>query len=538
MLLPLFLINPFNMHGKNQIGFALSSNGELMQKAVNPATGQFLSGDFINATDEEIELTMERATAAFAVYNKKSAEEKALFLEAIADEILALGDALVRRASSETALPEARIIGERGRTMGQLKAFASHLREGSWKEARIDLAQPDRQPLPKPDIRKMLVPVGPVVVFAASNFPLAFSTAGGDTASALAAGNPVIVKAHGAHLGTSQLVADAICRAAKKTGMPDGVFSNLNGKGYQLGTALVKHPKTKSVAFTGSLSGGMALHKTAQERAEPIPVFAEMGSINPVVMLPKKMDAEAVQLADVYAGSITLGVGQFCTNPGLIVALDSPSLNDFIAQLSLSIKKILPASMLNENVYKGYVAARETALAQSGVTLEAEAEGDTVNFEGRPTVTSVSGEGFLKNTTLQEEVFGPYSLVIRCSNKEELLEVLQSMGGQLTSTVMATEADVAEHAAVIEQLGNISGRLIFNGVPTGVEVCSAMQHGGPFPASTDGRFTSVGTDAILRFVRPLSYQNCPQSFLPEELKDNNPLQVWRVVDGVRNNGPI
>jgi NADP-dependent aldehyde dehydrogenase len=520
------------MHGNNRIGNTLSAKSSETIQSYNPATGEALPGQFHVASDTEINEVMYKAKDAFESYRRFSGVKKAVFLEAIADEIMALGDTLIQRASLETALPEARIIGERGRTVNQLKLFANVLREGSWVDAVIDVAQPDRAPLPKPDLRKMSTPVGPVVVFSASNFPLAFSTAGGDTASALAAGNPVIMKAHPSHLGTNEMVVDAIVAAAKKTNMPDGVFSSVQGVGIMIGQQLVKHSVTKSVAFTGSYAGGKALYDIAGQREEPIPVFAEMGSINPVLILPNKMAAESEELATTYAGSITAGTGQFCTNPGLLITIESDKTTDFIQTLGKLIASTSPSTMLNEGIAKSYQQTRETALGQDGVELIQQSGDTDAKNTGCPTVATVSGKDFINKSTLLHEVFGPYSLVVRCADEQELTEVIAGLNGQLTATVMGSEEDVRKYTNHINQLSNIVGRLIFNGVPTGVEVGYAMHHGGPFPATTDGRFTSVGTDAIKRFVRPIAYQSAPQEFLPDELKDNNPLGIWRKIDGV------
>ncbi|MEO9849644.1 MAG: aldehyde dehydrogenase (NADP(+)) [Reichenbachiella sp.] len=523
------------MHGKNRIGFSLSNQGATGLSSFNPATAEIRSDQFTGATQEETESAMQKAESAFDTYRNTTPDQRAQFLEAIADEILNLGDELVQTAMQESALPEGRIVGERGRTMGQLKLFASLLREGSWVEATIDTAQPNREPLPKPDIRKMLRPLGPVVVFTASNFPLAFSTAGGDTASALAAGCPVVVKAHNSHLHTNELVSDAISRAAEKTGMPDGVYSSLAADGFGLGTTLVKHPKTKAVAFTGSLGGGMALYKMAIERDEPIPVFAEMGSINPVIFLPKKLNAEKEALAKTYAGSITLGVGQFCTNPGLLIGLEGSDLDQFSTTLASEISGIQPSAMLNEGIAKNFNKNKESSLTQNGVKLISSNSVETPRNGASPAVARVSAKDFLANPNLQEEVFGPYSIVVSCKDQAELDQVIAQLHGQLTITFMGSDDDFKSFETQIHSAEKKTGRLIYNGVPTGVEVCGSMQHGGPFPAATDSRFTSVGSDAIKRFARPVAYQSAPQTMLPDELKDNNPNNVWREVDGQRTN---
>ncbi|MEO6348200.1 MAG: aldehyde dehydrogenase (NADP(+)), partial [Aquaticitalea sp.] len=470
-------------------------------------------------------------------------DNETLFTEAISDEIdasviLALGDELIQTYCSESGLPEGRATGERGRTVGQLKAFANLLLEGSWVEATIDTAQSNRQPLPKSDLRKLLIPLGPVVVFGASNFPLAFSTAGGDTASALAAGCPVIVKSHPMHSGTGALVASAIIKAAEETGMPNGVFSNLNSSGIEVGQQLVQHPKVKAVGFTGSFKGGKALFDLAAQRDEPIPVFAEMGSVNPVVLLPEALKNRGEALAKTYAGSITLGTGQFCTNPGLLVGIKSESLSSFIQNLSEEILKIEPTCMLHPNIHDTYNRNKKRALSQNGIKVQADYSSDTKPNYAKQAVTTVEGKTFLENPTLHQEVFGPYSIVVQCQDEEQLEEIISKLEGQLTGTVMAEADEIIKYPEVIAALQNRVGRIIFNGVPTGVEVCPSMMHGGPFPASTDSRFTSVGVDAIKRWVRPFSFQDWPNDLLPEELKDDNPLGIFRTIDGLQTKNNI
>lgn len=520
------------IHGKNWIGMRLSADDCKGVCAVNPVTGKTLEGEFVPATTDELNQALTLAQTAFVAYRKLSPFLRAGFLEAIADEILALGPALIERATKETALPEARLIGERGRTIGQLNAFSQLLREGSWVDAVIDLAQPAREPIPRPDVRRMLQPIGPVGVFAASNFPLAFSVAGGDTASALAGGNPVIVKAHSGHPGTSELIAGALIAAAQKTGMPDGIFSMLHGSGQTVGQALVKHPALKAVGFTGSTYAGRTLFDIANKRPEPIPVFAEMGSINPVLITPGALADRGSEIASLYAGSITLGTGQFCTNPGLIIGLDSEGLTRFIAALAKSISSILPTTMLNPDVYSGFVQSLDKILSQEGIQPDGASLKTPASdrHEARPTVASVAGKLFLSNPHYRAEVFGPFSLVVKCADKTELLAVVDSLEGQLTATVMAQESEFKVFSDIIDILEQRSGRILFNGVPTGVEVCAAMQHGGPYPASTDARFSSVGTSAVKRFMRPVAYQDWPQTALPDALKNENPLDIWRLVD--------
>jgi 2,5-dioxopentanoate dehydrogenase len=478
---------------------------------------------------EEIDLIMEQSWKAFLSYRRMPLKSRADFMRAIAGQLESLGDEVLKVAGEETSLPEARLRNERGRTILQLNQYAEACEKGAWLEARIDTAVPDKNP-PRPDIRKMLVPLGPVVVFGASNFPFAYSTAGGDTACAFAAGCPVVVKAHPAHPRTSQLVANAILRAAISCNMPDGIFAHVHGAGFETGKALVEHPRTKAVGFTGSFLGGKALFDWANQRKEPIPVFAEMGSVNPVFLLPEKLKLAAEEVAKQYAGSITLGVGQFCTNPGLLIGVEGDDLQNFIQHLGNEIKKTAPGNMLHPGIYKGYVERRGNALAQESVETIAVSDTEAQLNQGWPTIASASGEAFLNNPILHQEVFGPYSLVIRCKDMTEMIEVVNKLEGQLTATLMATPNDLKYNDELMEAVKNICGRYILNGVPTGVEVCLGMQHGGPYPACTDSRFTSVGADGIKRFARPLCFQNWPDEFLPDELKNENPLKIWRTVN--------
>lgn len=480
---------------------------------------------------EQLDGIMKQAQVAFLSYKNFNGKKKAAFLRAIAHEIEALDRQLIETAMRETHLPEARIIAERARTTGHCRMFADVVEEGSWVEARIDTAIPDRMPAPKPDIRKMLVPLGPVVVFGAANFPLAYSTAGGDTASALAAGCPVIVKAHPAHPETSTLVAEAIFRAMQKTGIPQGVFQHVYGSNFAVGQALVKHPLTKAVGFTGSLAGGKALFDIACQRPEPIPVFAEMSSINPVILLPEALKRDAEIIATRMAGSITLGVGQFCTNPGLMIALENEGLDRFIQHLAKAIEETLPGTMLHAGIAENYHRKLKHALEQKGVKTEAAAKQEGSAMEGRPLVASVQADEFLQNPTLAEEVFGPFSLIVRCRSWDVFNQVISNLHGQLTATIQGDEAEIKQHPALLNILIEKAGRLIINGVPTGVEVCPSMMHGGPYPATTDSRFTAVGRDAMKRFARPVAFQNFPDALLPDELKESNPLQIWRM----RNN---
>lgn len=500
-------------------------------KAVNPAGRTQTAELFRVATEEELDRAVEAAHSAWQTYKNVSGVEKAGFLRTIADEIEVLGDTLVQRVMIESGLPQGRVEGERGRTCGQLRLFADLLEEGSWVEARIDEAIPDRQPLPRVDIRKMLQSTGPVAVFTASNFPLAFSTAGGDTASALAAGSPVVVKAHSSHLGTNALVAEAVTKAVKKCNLPAGVFSSVQGPGNEIGKKLVEHPLIKAVGFTGSYYGGMAIVKTANNRKEPIPVYAEMGSINPVYILADKIEQDYARVAAQLAGSVNLGAGQFCTNPGLSIVEKGEKLDEFLLALKEEFSGLEAATMLNEGIYRSYGVNKQNCLSQPGVDIIFNAETDNDEWKGRPGVAKITASEFIKNPKLQEEVFGPFTLLVICNTKEELSLVAKSLEGQLTGSIIGTDLEIADHTELIELLSQKVGRLIFNGVPTGVEVCHAMHHGGPFPSTSNGMYTSVGTDAIKRFVRPVSFQNAPQSILPDALKDGNPLNIWRKING-------
>ncbi|SFG82693.1 aldehyde dehydrogenase (NADP(+)) [Pedobacter insulae] len=520
------------MNENNIIGATYATSEGKSFSAINPSTGLMLEGNFRVANTAQVEEALMLAESAFTAYKNVDKASKAKFLRTIAEEITALGETLVNRAVSESGLPVGRLQGEVGRTVGQLNLFAKLVEEGSWVNAIIDHALPERQPLPRPDIRRMLIPIGPVVVFGASNFPLAFSVAGGDTASALASGCPVIVKAHPAHLGTSALVAGAIVQAVAKCGMPKGVFSMLYDDGYTIGEQLVKHPFTQAVAFTGSFRGGMALMKMAQEREKPIPVFAEMGSINPIIFLPQAIATKAEELAHKYAASITLGAGQFCTNPGLLLAIESPELDKFKETLANAISAIPSATMLTSGIYQNYNTLSEEVSQVKGIKWLAQANainGDLQN-QSVAKVAVVSGADFLANPKLHEEIFGPYSLLVVAENSSQLQDIIQTIGGQLTVTVMSENQEIANYPALVSKLSEKTGRLILNGVPTGVEVCAAMQHGGPFPATSDSRFTSVGSTAIYRFVRPIAFQDWDDSLLPDELKQGNPLGIFRLID--------
>lgn len=517
---------------KNYIGNKPTSEGSKKLISFNPANGKSFTEDFRAATEGEVDAAIGAAMHAFEAYKAKTSNERATFLRAIAQNIEDLGDEMVQRASAETALPEARIKGERGRTCNQLRSFADIIEEGSWVNARIDTALADRAPVPKPDLRKMEVPMGPVAVFGASNFPLAYSTAGGDTASALASGCPVIVKGHESHLGTNDLVTQAVLKAVEETGMPKGVFSMVNG-GIDIGQQLAKDERIKAIGFTGSLRGGRALFDTASQRKTPIPVYAEMGSTNPVVFFPDKLKTETEDLAKQLAGSVTLGVGQFCTSPGLLIGLASEELTQFTAILETELSNAAQSTMLNEGIGASYLESVSKVTAAQGV--EALAKADTA---GKPGCAKVKGSAFIKNPELHHEVFGPFTIVIECEGNEELLQVIQSLEGQLTGSFMATEKDIDQFSKTIDALTDRVGRIICNGVPTGVEVCPAMHHGGPYPASTSGKYTSVGRDAIIRFTRSVAFQSWPDKRLPRELQDANPSQIWRLVNNDWTQNPV
>ncbi|HTQ09355.1 MAG TPA: aldehyde dehydrogenase (NADP(+)) [Fimbriimonadaceae bacterium] len=467
--------------------------------------GQPLEGRFFAASEADVDRAVSLAAEAFRPYRDLPGPVRATFLRAIAEQLEARRETIVPRAMAETALPEARLNGELGRTTGQLRMFASIIEEGSWADMRIDPAQPDRKPAPAPDIRSMLRPLGPVAVFGASNFPLAFSVAGGDTASALAAGCPVVEKAHPAHPGTSELAAEAIVAAANETGMPEGVFSMLFDEGIAVGQKLVKHPGIKAVGFTGSRRGGLALWRLANERPVPIPVYAEMGSINPSVVLPGKLTAA---FAEALFASVTLGVGQFCTNPGLVIAIGPNA--EFLKAFTEKMASAAACPMLTEAIGATYLQGAN-AMAAGATALV------TPTAPGAPTAFEVDAAAFLRDPRLQEEVFGPSSLIVTCRDEAEAISVIRSLEGQLTGSIHATEEELRGVGALVAELEDKVGRLIVNQFPTGVEVNSSMVHGGPYPATTDARTTSVGGRAILRWVRPVCYQNFPASLLPKEL---------------------
>src|SRR5579875_1081426 len=476
------------------------------------------------ATIDVIDRAVRAADAAFAGYARTPAAERARFLEAIAGEIENLGDALIEAANLETALPAARLAGERARTTNQLRIFASLIREGSWRDARIDHAIPDRKPAPKPDLRRILIPLGPVGVWAASNFPLAFSVAGGDTASALAAGNPVVLKAHPAHPDTSEMVAGAIGRAIRSSGLEAGVFSMVQGASPETSLALVRHPLLKAAAFTGSLRAGRALFDAASRRDQPIPFFAEMGSVNPVFVLPGAMRERGQAIAEGLSASVNLGVGQFCTCPGLVMGVDGEVFERFASRLRGLFAAAEGGTMLYPGIQRSYQEGVERLLRLEGMQATRSA--------AQPVLLEIRAAAALRHEEIFEEVFGPSAILIRCSSAAEMEEIARRMPGSLTATLHGTGEDILSHRNLVALLEQRAGRIIFNGYPTGVEVCAAMQHGGPYPATTDSRFTSVGTAAIQRFARPVCFQDAPRDVLPEELWDENPMGISRIVDGV------
>jgi 2,5-dioxopentanoate dehydrogenase len=503
-------------------------------RAVDPSTGRELEPMFFGGTIADVERACTLASSALDSFRESGLEERARLLEAIAEQLLALGDTLIKRASAETGLPPARLEGERGRTVGQLRLFASVVREGTWIEPRIDPALLTRAPLPRADLRQRHIALGPVAVFGASNFPLAFSVAGGDTASALAAGCPVVAKAHPAHLGTSELAGRAVQEAVSACGFPEGVFSLLVDSGHEVGGALVADPRIKAVGFTGSRRGGVALMRIAQGRPEPIPVYAEMSSINPVFLLPAAVATRGGAIGQGFAQSLTMGAGQFCTNPGLVFAIDSPGLEAFVAAARDAVAASPAATMLTPGMHAAYeegvarlaANSRLSEVARGGVPREN-------SYEGQAALFATDVEGFRSEREVQEEVFGAASVLVRCPDAATMRTLIDGMEGQLTATIQLEDpGDLDLARTLLPALERKVGRILINGWPTGVEVSHSMVHGGPYPSTSDGRSTSVGTLAIRRFLRPVCYQDWPESLLPDALRDANPLGLWRTVDGV------
>jgi 2,5-dioxopentanoate dehydrogenase len=492
---------------------------------------------YTDATIEEVDDALKRSWKAFELYRDFGLAQRAELMNAIARELEKEAENLILVAGKETHLDPARLQAELKRTIFQLESYAAACLNGAWLDARIDTADNKRKPA-KPDLRKMLIPLGPVVVFGASNFPFAYSTAGGDTACALAAGCSVIVKAHPAHAETSELVAAAIKRALLAHIMPEEIFIHLHGAAFEVGKALVEHHLTRAVGFTGSLEGGRALFDIAATRPMPIPVFAEMGSVNPVFLMPKKLMQDPGSIAVQFAHSITQSGGQFCTNPGILVGIDNESLNLFIQCLHKEIEKVKPVEMLHPGIAKSFHEKRKNALQQNDVEVLSTTSFTSTELQTIPTIATVSASAFIVNPILHKEVFGAYSLLVKCGNMEEMLEVAKALEGQLTATIIATPREVNENLQLIESLKEMAGRLVLNGVPTGVDVALGMQHGGPYPATTDSRFTAVGADGIRRFARPFCYQNWDNDLLPDELKNDNPLHIWRTVNGQLTMDPV
>jgi len=499
--------------------------------AVNPQTGQTLEPVYHSATADEVDRAAGLAGEAFASYSKAGGKKKAALLRRIAEGFEANRQELAERAHLETALPMPRLLGEVGRTAGQLRMFAGVVEEGSWVQARIDPAQPARQPAPRPDIRSMLQSLGPVAVFGASNFPLAFSVAGGDTASALAAGCPVVVKAHAAHPGTSELAGQIVAEAVAGEGLHEGVFSLVYDAGMEAGAALVRHSQVKAVAFTGSLKGGRALMDLAAARPNPIPCFAEMSSGNPVFVLPGALGKGGKALARGLFGSVTLGAGQFCTKPGIVLLPEGEEADDFELDLCGEAQLAGAFTLLTAGIAREYERASQARGAAATLAAEGHEPEAVSAFAARARVFRATADQLLANPALAEEIFGPDTLLIRCKGRKDFVRAAEALEGHLTATLLGTDEDLAAHRELVEVLERKAGRVIFNGFPTGVEVTHAMVHGGPYPATSDARFTSVGSLAIYRFARPVCYQGFPQAMLPEELRDGNPLGIRRLVEG-------
>ena len=518
------------LHGKSIIGGkAAASRGSKSFRAVNAATGQELSPVFYEARPAEVDDALALAEEAFEQYRQLPPVSIAGFLDRIGEEILKLGDELLGRANAETALSLERLATERARTINQFKMFASLVLDGSWVEASIDRAVPDRKPVPKPDLRRMLIPIGPVAAFGASNFPLAYSVGGVDTCSALAAGCPVVVKAHPAHPGASEMVGRAIQAAVEAEGMPRGIFSMVQGAN-EVGLRLVKHPATRAVGFTGSLAGGRALFDAASARPEPIPVFAEMGSTNPVFVLPGALQKNGGAIAEGLVQSATLALGQFCTSPGLVFGCRGGSWRAFVEKAGKLASAVEPGFMLHRGMGERFEAGAARLQEIPGVRIAGKSPAASKGRVPALVLTTDAG-AFREHAVLREELFGPCTVLVACGSEAELQQLARELPGQLTATIHGTEADLARHGELVAILRHKVGRLIFNQFPTGLEVCPSMQHGGPYPATTDSRFTSVGAFAIKRFARPVCYQNFPEAALPAELRNQNPRRLWRLVDG-------
>ncbi|WP_313349424.1 aldehyde dehydrogenase (NADP(+)) [Paracoccus sp. (in: a-proteobacteria)] len=502
----------YEFHGKHLVAGEWIATDQRFNN--EPAHGPVRS--FSVGTVELVDRACEAAEEAFWDYGYSSREDRARFLETIADEIEARAQAITQIGTQETGLPEARLNGERGRTTGQLRLFAEHIRKGDYLDRRHDPALPDRQPLPRPDIRLLERPIGPVAVFGASNFPLAFSTAGGDTAAALAAGCPVVVKGHSAHPGTSEIVAEAIHAAIRACNLHPGVFSLIQGGRRDVGTALVQHPVIKAVGFTGSLAGGRALFDLCASRPQPIPFFGELGSVNPMFLLPAAMAARAEQIGTGWAGSLTMGAGQFCTNPGIAVVQDGPEADRFTAAARSALEQAAPQTMLTAGIARAYHEGKDRFDGRNAVKPVLTTDSD--GRQASPNLYETTADAYLQDHALGEEVFGPLGLIVRVRDAEEMLRLARGFDGQLTATIHMDDADLAAAQRLLPVLERKAGRVLVNGFPTGVEVCDTMVHGGPYPASTNFGATSVGTLSIRRFLRPVSYQNFPEGLLPEDLR--------------------
>ncbi len=533
-------MSTISLHGHSLLAGRRGATGGARFRAIDPKTKAAFEPDFHKALPAEVDAALTAAVEAFEVYRNQPAATRARLLETIATEIEGLGDALLQRAHQETALPLPRLQGERARTCGQLRLFAEVVREGSWVDARIDTALPERQPLPRPDLRRMLRPLGPVVVFGSSNFPFAFSVAGGDTASALAAGCPVVVKAHSAHPGTSELVGEAVTRAVAACGLPAGLFSLLHGEGKTTGVALVKHPLATAVGFTGSHTAGRALFDAAAARSHPIPVFAEMSSLNPVFLLPSAVRERGPTLAQGLLGSFTLGVGQFCTKPGLVFVVRGQDTDAFLSTLATAVKAMAPGTMLTPGIGEAFETNRRRIAAFRGVSLLADTTAPAIGgAEGRASVATVSAADFLAQPELSAlEAFGPFTLVVLADSVAQFAACAAALEGQLTATVHGSADEMEKVTDLLARLEQKAGRVLLNGFPTGVEVSPAINHGGPYPATTDTRFTSVGTAALLRFARPVCYQNFADALLPEALRNGNPLGLMRLLNGKLSRDPV
>jgi NADP-dependent aldehyde dehydrogenase len=518
--------------GRLLIGDSELNSAAAPAMAVNPDTGQNLEPPFAIATVADVERACELATLAFDDYRGRSLDQRAAFLEKIASNLSAVHDAILDRAIAETGLPVDRLEGEFTRAVNQLKLFARVVRDGEWLDLRVDPALPERLPFPRPDIRLRQIGLGPVAVFGSSNFPFAFSTAGGDTASALAAGCPVIVKGHLAHPGTGELAGHAIKNAVKECGLPEGVFSFLPGMN-ETGAALVRNPAIKAVGFTGSRMGGLALNAIAAARPEPIPVYAEMSSINPVFLFPGALGARTETIAREFVASLTVGYGQLCTNPGLIIAIDGAPLDRFIATVAALLTQQVPGPMLTAGIHAAFDRGVAALAGKDGVKAVAKGAPATGLNRSSAVFFETTVAEFLSEPSLADEVFGASGLLVKCKDIAEMHAVADKLEGQLTATLHVEEADFADARKLMPLLERKVGRILANGWPTGVEVCDAMVHGGPFPATSDNRATSVGTLAIRRFLRPISYQNLPDALLPPELAQGAVDALPHLVAGVR-----